>query len=73
MTARIKTELAVGVTDEIRAALEVAVEFTGIKASQFARIALVEKLTRENWMRHPGLAHIEKSASINPPEFKPAA
>ena len=41
MTARIKTELAVGVTDEIQAALETAVHYSGIKASRYARIALV--------------------------------
>ena len=43
MTARIKTELAVGVTDEIQAALETAVHYSGIKASQYARIALVRE------------------------------
>jgi len=48
MTATIKTELAVGVTDEIQAALETAVAFSGIKASQYARIALVEKLIRSS-------------------------
>ena len=44
--AKIKTELAVGVTAEIQAALETAVAFSGIKASQYARIALVEKLSQ---------------------------
>jgi len=72
MTARIKADLAVGVTDEIQAALETAVAFCGIKASQYARIALVEKLTREKFMQHPALAHLEKAAAKNP-EFKPAA
>ena len=66
MTARIKTELAVGVTDEIQAALETAVHYSGIKASQYARIALVEKLTREQFMRHPGVVYLEKVAARNP-------
>lgn len=68
MTATIKSELAVGVTSEIKTALENAVAFSGIKASQYARIALVEKLCREKFMRHPGLAHFEKSAAIQAAE-----
>jgi hypothetical protein len=65
-TAKIKTELAVGVTAEIQAALETAVHYSGIKASQYARIALVEKLTREQFMRHPGVVYLEKAAAKNP-------
>jgi hypothetical protein len=72
MTAPIKTELGVGVTDEIQAALETAVAFSGIKASQYARIVLVEKLTREQFLEHPGVAFLNKSAAKNP-EIKPAA
>jgi hypothetical protein len=68
MTAKIKTELAVGVTDEIRSALENAVAFSGIKASQYARIALVEKLCREQFMQRPGLARFEKSAATQAAE-----
>jgi hypothetical protein len=74
MAARIKREIAVGVTDEILNALENAVAFSGIKSSQYARIALVEKLCREQFMQHPGLAHLKKSPMNNSqPEFKPAA
>jgi hypothetical protein len=62
MVARIKTELAVGVTEEIRSAPENAVAFSGIKASQYARIALVEKLCREQFMQHPGLAHLQNKS-----------
>lgn len=65
MAATIKTEISVGLTHEIQAALENAVAFSGIKASQYARIALVEKLCREQFMRHPGLTRIEKSAPKN--------
>ena len=70
--ARIKTELAVGVTAEIQAALETAVAFSGIKASQYARIALVEKLTRENFLEHPGVTYLNKSAA-KIPDLTPAA
>ena len=55
MAATIKRDIAVGVTDEILAALENAVAFSGIKSSQYARIALVEKLCREGFMQHPGI------------------
>jgi hypothetical protein len=74
MTARIKSELAVGVTPEIREAVEIACEFTGMKQSQFCRIALVEKLVRDNWLKHPGLVHLEKkkSALVNNQQEIPA-
>ena len=61
---------SVGVTAEIQAALETAVAFSGIKASQYARIALVEKLTRENFLEHPGITYLNNRQS---PEIKPAA
>jgi hypothetical protein len=67
MASRIKTDLSVGITDEIEAALENAVAFSGIKASQYARIALVEKLCREQFMQHPGLAQVRKSATKSQP------
>jgi hypothetical protein len=69
MTARsgqFKSDLSVAVTAEIEAALETAIAFSGIKASQYCRIALVEKLTREKFMRHPGLVYLEKAAAKNP-------
>ena len=53
MTARIKTEMSVGITDEIKSALEVATEFAGIKASQFGRQAILKKLVRDGFLRHP--------------------
>jgi hypothetical protein len=68
--ARIKTELAVGVTAEIQAALETAVAFSGIKASQYARIALVEKLAREKFLEHPGVTYLNNRQQT---EIKPAA
>jgi hypothetical protein len=69
MTATIKREIAVGITDQIEAALENAVAFSGIKSSQYCRIALVEKLCREQFMQHSGIAHMEKSA-VKHPEIK---
>jgi hypothetical protein len=64
-TATIRTEVAVGVTDEIQSALETAVAFSGIKASQYVRIALVEKLVREQFMQHPGLSRLERTTQKN--------
>lgn len=55
MSATIKTEVSVGVSDEIRDALETATRFSGIKASTYGRISLVEKLVREGFLRHPGI------------------
>ena len=61
--ATIKTEISVGVTDEILEAVEAAVEFSGIKASTYGRIALVEKLAREGFLAQP--TRRKKSAEIN--------
>jgi hypothetical protein len=66
MASRILSDLSVGVTAEIAEALETAVAFSGIKASQFCRIALTEKLVREGIFIHPGAARVEKSALKNP-------
>lgn len=65
-SGQFKTDLSVALTAEIQAALETAVHFSGIKSSQYARIALVEKLTREQFMRHPGVVYLEKAAAKNP-------
>jgi hypothetical protein len=56
----IKTDMSVGLTSEISKALGVAIAFSGLKASQYARIGLVEKLRRENFLRHPGFAQKRK-------------
>jgi hypothetical protein len=58
MAARIKTELAVGVTQEIKDALEIATEFQGMKPSQYGRQAILEKLVRDGYLKHPGLARL---------------
>lgn len=75
MAAQIKTEISVGLTYEIEQALETAVAFSGIKSSQYARIALVEKLCREHFMQHPGLTYRERATQKNgpQPQLTPAA
>ena len=55
MAAKIKSEMSVGLTPEIAAALNVAVEFEGVKASQFGRMAILERLVARGYMRHPGI------------------
>jgi hypothetical protein len=59
MTAKIKNEMSVGLTDEIKSALEMATEFVGMKASQFGRQAILEKLVRDGYLRHPGINKFE--------------
>lgn len=56
MSAKIKTEMSVGLTDEIQSALQVAVEFQGMKPSQYGRLAILEKLVAQGFLKHPGIA-----------------
>jgi hypothetical protein len=63
--AIIKTEISVGVSDEILEAVEMAVEFSGIKASTYGRIALVEKLAREGFLTQPA-RRTKSTAAIIP-------
>ena len=65
MAAKIKSEMSVGLTPEIEAALNVAVEFEGIKASQFGRLAILERLVARGYMHHPG---IKNGAEVKPAE-----
>jgi hypothetical protein len=67
MAAKIKSEMSVGLTSEIEAALNVAVEFEGIKASQFGRLAILERLVSRGYMHHPG---IKNGSEINKPADK---
>ncbi len=55
MAAIITCEMMVGITPKIKDALEFACEDIGMKPSQFARQALVEKLVREGFMTRPNL------------------
>lgn len=59
MSAKIKTEMSVGLTDEIQTALVMATEFVGMKPSQFGRQAILEKLVRDGFLRHPGISKFE--------------
>jgi hypothetical protein len=61
MAAKITSDLSVGISAEIAAALEMATEFSGVKSSTYARIALVEKLCREGFLIHPGTTRLEKA------------
>jgi len=63
MVARVKIDRAAGLTDEIDAALKIACEFSGLKMSQFLRIAALEKLVREGFMQHPGLTHLKNNSA----------
>jgi hypothetical protein len=71
MSAKITNDLSVGISTDIAAALEIATEFSGVKSSTYGRIALVEKLTREGFLIHPGTARLEKSSRKNNPEIQP--
>ena len=64
MTARsgkYTSDLSVAVTEEIQAALEVAADFSGLKPSQFGRQAIIEKLVRDGFIQHPGMARFENA------------
>jgi len=63
MVAKVKIDRAAGLTDEIDSALRIACEFSGLKMSQFLRIAALEKLVREGFMQHPGLVHLKNNNS----------
>jgi hypothetical protein len=70
MAAKIKTELAVGITEEIKNALEIAIDFCCMKPSQYGRQAIVEKLAREGFLEHPG--RVRRGNSAPQSEIKPA-
>jgi hypothetical protein len=57
MTAKIKSEMSVGLTSEIESALQIATEFQGMKPSQYGRQAILEKLVREGYLRHPAMRY----------------
>jgi hypothetical protein len=60
MVAKIKSEMSVGITNEIKSALEVTTEFQGTTPSQFGRQAILEKLC-EGFLKHPMQRHLENS------------
>jgi hypothetical protein len=61
--AKIKLLLTVGVTNEIKNALEIAAEFGGSTCSQVARQAILEKMVREGFMQHPMAAYQQQQAA----------
>jgi hypothetical protein len=61
MTAKILSEMSVGLTPEIEAALEIAADFSGLRPSQFARQSIIEKLVRDGYLKHPGMARFENA------------
>jgi hypothetical protein len=65
MTARVTIEMSVGLTPEIQQSLVAAVNYQGIKASTFGRQAILEKLVRDGWMRHPMQDQINAAAAAN--------
>lgn len=52
--AVIRDELVVGITAEMKDALEVVCACQGIKPSQFGRLCIIEKLTAMQMMESPG-------------------
>jgi hypothetical protein len=61
MAAKIKSEMSVGLTPEIEEALKVATEFQGMKPSQYGRQAILERLVREGFLKHPMHRHFGNS------------
>jgi hypothetical protein len=61
MAAKILSEMSVGLTPEIAKALNIATEFSGLKPSQYGRMAILERLVREGFLRHPGISNYENS------------
>ena len=53
MRELVSFELFVGLTPSMRAALEIATQFSGMKSSTWARQAILEKLVREKFIAHP--------------------
>ena len=53
MRELVSHELFVGLTPSMRAALEIATRFSGMKSSTWGRQAILEKLVREKYLAHP--------------------
>ncbi|WP_316200802.1 MULTISPECIES: hypothetical protein [unclassified Bradyrhizobium] len=51
--AKVTSQLSVGLTDELVAAVELASEMEGIRPSQMGRLALVERLVSRGYMESP--------------------
>lgn len=62
--AKIEREISVGLSKEIEAALNVATAFEGIKASQFGRMAILERLVARGYLKHPGIQSYQNGEII---------
>jgi len=56
-------DLAVGITPEIDAALTLVSDAWGIRPSQYARQAIIQRLVTEGFMQHPMAAKMQKPAA----------
>jgi hypothetical protein len=61
MAAQITLEIMVGITPKIKAGIEIASEFSGMKPSQYARQAIIEKLIRDGFVERPTFRKFDNS------------
>jgi hypothetical protein len=61
MAAQITVEIMVGITPKIKEGIEIACEYSGMKPSQFARQAIVEKLIKDGIFERPTLRKFENN------------
>jgi hypothetical protein len=61
--AKIKRERMIGVTVAIDTALGMVEDFTGLKPSQYCRVAILERLVKDGFMAHPAAAHLHNNNS----------
>jgi hypothetical protein len=64
---KIKLLLSVGVTHDIKNALELAAEFTGSTCSQLGRQAILQFLVREGFLQHPAAIYQQQQAARSQP------
>lgn len=67
MSAKLDIEINLAINSDIWTALEQAAEHSGLRVSQYVRVALAEKLDRENWLQR------NKSADKSAPEIPAVA
>jgi hypothetical protein len=51
MSAKLDIEINLAINSDIWAALEQAADHSGLRVSQYARLALSEKLDKEGWLQ----------------------
>jgi hypothetical protein len=59
--AKIKHERVIGLTAEIEAALSMVEDFSGLKPSQYCRVAILERLVKDGFMVHPAAIHLKNN------------